>query len=419
MADNLSRALTDAKVKTAKPKDKPYKLSDGGGLFLLLQKNGTKLWRYKFRIHGKEGLLAIGAYPDIGLAAAREIHNAARVAVAKGENPVTIRKAERAEEQRLALLAIKGTFAAALREWKDIPRKPPLAASTVKQRDREIGKYLEPKFSSRRIQTISRLEMAALVKQVASSAPEVARNLRSYMFGIFEHAIDSGLIDANPVPPARIIGNRKEQKHHEVLPIEKLPSFLRALDNSTIRLGTRGAMLLTILTACRKNEATGARWIEFDLDAANWDIPKERMKGRIEHSVPLSRQAVELLRELHHFRTNDEFVFSHRNRPGCAMAERTLNAVVERLGFGECATPHGFRAMFSTHWNAAKENVDVIERCLAHVPSDKVRAAYNRYEYFDERRATLQKWADYIDEQRAKGLQEENTKAGVISSGAD
>lgn len=419
MADNLSRALTDAKIKTAKAKDKPYKLSDGGGLFLLIQKNGAKLWRYKFRIHGKEGLLAIGAYPDIGLAAAREIHNAARVAVAKGENPVTVRKAERAEEQRVALLAVKGTFAAALREWKDIQRKPPLAASTVKQRDREIKKYLEPKFASRQIQTITRLEIAALIKQVTNTAPEVARNLRSYLFGVFEHAIDSGLIDANPVPPARIIGSRKEQKHHDALPIEKLPSFLNALDTGAIRLGTRGAMLLTILTACRKSEVTGARWIEFDLGAAKWDIPKERMKGRVDHSVPLSRQAVELLRELHHFRTTNEFVFPHRNRPGCAMAERTLNAVVERLGFGECATPHGFRAMFSTHWNAAKENVDVIERCLAHVPANRVRAAYNRYEYFDERRAILQQWADYIDEQRAKGEQEENGEADIISSSPD
>lgn len=405
MADNLSRALKDTTVRNAKPADKPYKLTDGGGLFLLVQPNGARLWRYKFRLHGKEGVFAIGAYPDVKLADARKAHLEARAQVAAGVSPVASRKAERAEAVRQALLADKGAFDTVLSEWKGEHHKT-LAESTVRQQNREIAKYIEPEFSGKQVSAITRVEISTLVKRVAKKAPEVARNLRTYLYAIFEHAIDLGLLDANPVPPPRVIEKRDKQRHHQMLPADALPAFLVALDNSLIRLGTRVAMMLVILTACRKNEAAGARWEEFDLAAGEWRIPKDRMKARLEHVVPLSTQAVGLLQQLHELRTQNEFLFPHRSKPGTPMADRTLNAVVERLGYGDLATPHGFRSLFSTHWNGKKKSPDVIERCLAHAPGNKVRAAYNRYEYFDERRALLQEWADYIDEQRTRGLQE-------------
>lgn len=404
MTDSLFRALSAPAVRNARPKDKPYKLGDGGGLFLLVKPNGARLWRYKFRLHGKESLYAIGSYPSVSLAQARETHNKARAQVAAGINPVANRRAERADEARQALLADKGLFSSVLEEWK-VAREKAIAAATVRQQNREIAKYIEPELAGKQISAITRLELTELIKKVAKKAPEVARNIRTYLASIFEHAIDCGLIDANPVPPPRIIGKRGAQQHHQMLPADSLPGFLVALDKSQITLGTRAAMQLVLLTACRKNEVVAARWSEFDLDATEWVIPGSRMKTRREHVVPLSAQAVALLKELRQFRTSSEFVFPHRSRRGEPMADRTLNAVFERLGYGEIGTPHGFRALFSTHWNAHGANPDVIEKCLAHTPKDKVRSAYNRNHYLAERRNLLQAWANYIDDQRTKGQQ--------------
>lgn len=404
MTDSLSRALSAAAVQNAKPKERPYKLADGGGLFLQVQPSGAKLWRYKFRLHGKEGLLAIGVYPEVTLKQAREAHNEARAQVAAGINPVADRKAKRADEARQALQADKGLLGSVLAEWKTV-REKELSPASIRQQARELAKYVEPKFANERIDRITRLELTELVKSISKTAPEVARNIRTYLASIFEHAIDCGLIDANPVPPPRIIGKRGAQQHHPMLPADSLPGFLVALDKSQITLGTRAAMQLVLLTACRKNEVVAARWSEFDLDTAEWVIPGSRMKTRREHVVPLSTQAVALLKELHQFRTSSEFLFPHRSRRGEPMADRTLNAVFERLGYGELGTPHGFRALFSTYWNAREANPDVIEKCLAHSHKDKVRSAYNRNQYLAERRTLLQEWANFIDEQCSKGQQ--------------
>lgn len=409
MTDSLSRALSAAAVQNAKPKERPYKLADGGGLFLQVQPSGAKLWRYKFRLHGKEGLLAIGVYPEVTLKQAREAHNEARAQVAAGINPVADRKAKRADEARQALQADKGLLGSVLAEWKTV-REKELSPASIRQQARELAKYVEPKFANERIDRITRLELTELVKSISKTAPEVARNVRTYLDNLFEFAIDSGLVVANPVPPPRILGKRGAQRHHDMLAESALPGFLVALDASRINPSTRGAMLLLVLTACRKTEVVGARWDEFNLDAAEWVIPANRMKSRREHVVPLSTQAVAILAELHKYKTAGELVFPHRSRSGETMADRTLNATIERLGYGELATPHGFRAAFSTHWNAREANPDVIEKCLAHAHRDKVRAAYNRNQYLAERRVLLQEWADFIDQQRAKGQQAQAEK---------
>jgi integrase len=402
MSDNIARALTDAAVRNAKPAAKAFKLTDGGGLFLLVQPNGVKLWRYKFRLNGREGLHSLGSYPDVNLAAARNLHRTARAQVAAGVNPVQARQEDRAKAAQELLRAEAGAFLNVLQAWRNAT-DPRLAPMTLKQRNREIAKHLVPAFKTRAITDIKRSDIAAILKRVEVRAPEVARNLRNYLAGIFEHAIDVGLVDASPVPPARMLKVRN-QVSHAAMSVDRLPQFLADLDACGATMETRTAMWLTILTACRKNEATGARWAEFDLDAAEWIIPEERMKGRREHWVPLPRQAVDLLRQLRTY-SRGEFLFPHRDKAATPMAERTLNMLLERLGYkGE--TVHGFRSVFSTHFNAQPGvNPDVVERCLAHAPKDKVRAAYNRHQYRTERRAMLQEWADWLDEMR-----ETNTK---------
>ena len=389
--------LTALKIKTAKPAERAYKLSDAGGLFLLVQPNGSKLWRYKFRLQGVEGLQALGIFPDVGLADARAAHATSRQLVANGINPVQARRAERESRAIASMRQTKGSFEALCADW-DAATSAGLRPATVGQRCREIDKDLLPTFRGRAITSITRLELTTTLKSVEGRAPEVARNLRNCLWGIFEHAIDSGLIEDNPVPPVRVLRKRNQQ-NHPALDTSRLSAFMRALDdNESINLQTRIAMHLVVLTACRKNEIVSGRWSEIKLDAAAWEIPADRMKAGRAHWVPLSRQAVSWLRTLRTIVPDDSaYLFPNRVDPTRPMADRSLNAVMERLGFSGEGTPHGMRAAFSRHFNSTGASIDVIEHCLAHVPANRVRAAYNRHQYQDERRAMLQAWADFLE----------------------
>lgn len=392
--------LTTLKIKSAQPAERAYKLADAGGLFLLIQSNGSKLWRYKFRLNGVEGLQALGAFPEVSLADARHDHADARKLVAKGIHPVQARRLDREQQVRTELQRAKGSFAAVAADW-NAATAASLRPATVGQRNREVEKDLLPRFRERPITSLTRLELTATLKEVEARAPEVARNLRNYLWGIFEYAIDSGLIEDNPVPPVRVL-RKRNQANHPALSTVLLGEFLRKLDGiSTINEQTRIAMLLVVLTACRKAEVIGARWSEFDLGAAEWEVPTERMKAGRAHWVPLSKQAIRLLKLLRSIvPAASEFLFPNRVDPARPMADRSLNALMERLGFSGDGTPHGMRAAFSTHFNGQGANVDVIEHCLAHVPINRVRAAYNRHAYQAERRALLQDWADCVDKLR-------------------
>jgi len=389
--------LSAVKVKTAKPAERAYKLADSGGLFLLVQPNGSKLWRYKFRIGGVEGLKALGAFPEVGLADARAAHAASRHLVAKGINPVHARRAARQSHAFDDVRRARESFEAVYREWDEVTSAA-LSASTAVQRRREIEKDLLPAFQGRSVASLTRLELTMTLKAVEARAPEVARNLRNHLWRIFEYAIDTGLIEDNPVPPVRVLRKRSQQ-NHPALDSIRLRDFMRQLDaTESLNIETRIAMRLVVLTACRKNEVVGARWSEFDLAAAAWEIPAERMKARRAHWVPLSRQAVAAIRALREVVPEESaLLFPNRVDPTRQMADRSLNAVMERLGYSGVGTPHGMRAAFSTHFNSAGANVDVIEHCLAHVPANRVRAAYNRHQYQEERRLMLQAWADFLE----------------------
>ncbi|MGJ7602775.1 tyrosine-type recombinase/integrase [Variovorax sp. LT1R20] len=395
------RVLTETQIRNAKAPKGAIKLADPGGLFLLVQPGGTKLWRYRFWLQQKEGVLALGRYPDVSLKRARELHLEARSLVAEGINPVHHRQQAKLQQIQVELKADLGTFEAVVAAWR-LKTDKQLRASTARQREREINNDLLPQLKLRHVESIQRIELSNLLTTVEKRAPETARNLRTHLHAIFEHAIDIGMITANPTPPRRLLQAR-HQVHHTALPAQRVGNFLRALDASRIQPETRIAMLLVLLTACRKAEVTSSRWEEFDLKAKAWTIPASRMKAKREHWVPLSSQAVMLLNELRDLVPHKcEFLFPNRVDPSRPMANRSLNAVIERLGYGGESTPHGMRAAFSTHFNKVGANVDVIEHCLAHSPADKVRAAYNRHAYQDERRAMLQAWADHLDSERAK-----------------
>lgn len=389
--------LTAVRINAAKPEEKAYKLADSGGLFLLVQPTGAKLWRYKFRLGGIEGLDALGSYPEVTLAEARKAHSESRRLVAAGVNPVTARRERKQALVQAHLARDKGAFSTVVADWT-AATSGSLRPSTVKQRERELANDVLPKFKTRQISDITRVEITALLKSVEKRAPEVARNQRNHLWGIFEYAIDTGLIDANPVPSVRIL-KRREQENHPALTPDEIGSFLRDLeDRAKIEAQTRIAMLLVVLTSCRKSEVINGRWSEVDLETGGWEIPAVRMKNGKPFWVPLSRQAIVLLRELRDLvPAASAVMFPNRRDPKRPMASRSLNAVMERFGYGRRGTPHGMRASFSTHFNGLQANRDVIEWCLAHTSMGKTRAAYNRYEYKEERRLMLQEWADWLD----------------------
>lgn len=396
--------LTAVQIKSAKPAAKAYKLADSHGLYLLVQPRGGKLWRYKFRLGGVEGLDALGSYPEVGLAEARQAHAESRRLVAQGINPVLARRDRKQALIQAHLAREKGSFAAVAADWATATAEG-LRAATRKQREREIRNDLLPKLKNRQIKDVTRVEVTALLKAVEKRAPEVARNLRNYLWGIFEYAIDSGLIAANPVPSIRVL-KKRDQASHPALSLDQISEFLKKLDGSLmLNEQTRIAMLLVMLTTCRKSEIIGGKWSEIDLKAGEWEIPAARMKGKRPHWIPLSSQAVDLLRELRDLvAPGQEFLFPNRRDPRRPMAGRSLNAVMERLGYGGVGTPHGMRAAFSTHFNGINANADVIELCLAHSHMSKTRAAYNRHPYKEERRAMLQEWSDRLEALRKKRL---------------
>lgn len=397
----MAYALSDAKVRNAKTDDKDVKMTDGGGLFLLVKPNGAKLWRYKFRINGREGLLSIGAYPDVSLAVARDAHQAARAQVAAGENPVHSRQLARREAEQVTLRAERGTFALALKSWQEAT-EPTLAARTIEWRHWECERHLIPTFGRRPIWEITRPEVAAFLRDIEKTAPSVAKIVRTFLVHIFERAIDEGVLETNPVPSVHLLKARRF-KSHQAMAMDRYPAFLSQLMAADASPFSKGALLLVILTACRKTEATGARWSEFDFKNAAWTIPAERMKMRKEHWVPLSRQAVKLMQTLREHSGDGEFIFPHYYKPHTPMHHTTLGLLMRKVR-SEADTVHGFRSMFSTYMNSKKEDGDVIELCLAHAPKDVVRAIYNRHQYQDERRALLRRWADDLDALLAKSI---------------
>lgn len=394
--------LTAVQINAAKPAARAYKLADSGGLYLLVQPSGAKLWRYKFRLGGVEGLDALGRFPEVTLAQARQAHGESRRLVAQGINPVLARKDRKQALIQANLAREKGSFAAVTEDWAAATAHG-LRPATLKQREREMRNDLLPKLKARQIKDINRVEITALLKAVEKRAPEVARNLRNYLWSIFEYAIDSGLISANPVPSIRVL-KKRDQKNHPALSPDQIGEFLRKLDErALLEEQTRIAMLLVTLTTCRKAEIIGGKWDEINLEAGEWEIPGERMKKGRTHWVPLSKQGIGLLRQLRKLTpANQVLLFPNRRDPRRPMANRSLNAVMERLGYSGEGTPHGMRSAFSTHFNGLNANADVIELCLAHAPMGKTRAAYNRHLYKDERRAMLQEWADRLDVLRNK-----------------
>jgi integrase len=390
--------LTDTRIRNAKPTAKTYKLSDGGGMYLLIMPDGARYWRLDYRFGGKRRTLALGVYPPVTLAAARSHREDARALLARNVDPSTAKKATK----RAAKLASENTFEAVAREWIGGLRRrlaPRYCALVLARLEADIF----PQIGARHIVEIGAPELLEALRKVERRGViETARRLRQTCGQVFRYAIATGRSKDDPTPALRgALSSPGRQRGHKAMPLNEVANFLSALEEYDGDPRTRLALRLMVLTFARTTELRAARWSEFEKMDENeplWRIPADRMKMKREHIVPVSPQAVTVLRELRKLHGSDTnpFLFPSASREGC-MSTNTMLYALYRMGYHSRATVHGFRAMASTALNEMGFRPEVIERQLAHQEQNAVRAAYNRAEYLSERRVMMNRWADHLD----------------------
>lgn len=385
--------LTDSAIKAVKSKETPYKLSDAQGLYLEITPNGSKLWRLKYRVAGKEKKLALGAYPAVTLSQARQRRDEARKQLAAGSDPGEEKKAVK-QAQRVDGL----TFETLAREWYDY-NSPRWADATAYKAKLYLDNDIIPGIGGRPIKAISRPELVELVRTVeARGTLNAAGKIRQWLHQIFRYGLAKGVVESNPATDLNVVAApSKAPRHHPHVAMSELPGLLAKCDSANINMLTRSAIRLLVLTAVRPGELRTAPWTEFDLDAATWTIPKERMKARRPHVVPLPEQAVSLLRQLQPITGKYPLVFAGQQNPDRPMSENTINKALRVMGYENRQTGHGFRHLISTELNGRGYNKDWIERQLAHGDSDGIRDTYNHANYLEQRRGMMQSWADSIE----------------------
>ena len=389
-------ALTDAQLRNL---TEPGRHFDGGGLYLELTKAGGKYWRLKYRYGGKEKLLAFGVYPGVSLKAARDLANEARKVLSDGGDPGELRKAEKAKAVHESI----NTLEAVSRDWMkhqaarwDVETAGRIRASLEADIFKPLG--------ARPLASIKPGEIMTAVKKIETrGAADQAGRVLQRVKAVYRWAVIHERIQTNPMldlVPSEILQPRQVQ-HRAAMTDKELPEFLAKLAAYDGDPHTVHALRLLILTATRPGETRGALWAEFDLDAAMWIIPPERMKMRTEHRVPLSTQALDVLRTMQTLSGGRELVFPSPYYPSKSLSENTFNSALARMGYKNTATAHGFRAMFSTIANECGWNPDVIERQLAHKEANEIRAAYHRSTYLQDREKLMQWWGDYLDGRKA------------------
>jgi integrase len=401
--------LSATAIKNARPRQRAYKLADGGGLYLLVQPIGSKLWRYDFRLNKKRRTMALGKWPAVGLADARTRHAAAAARVARGEDPI---RADAAEQRDTRLETIfREWWAAQVSGWTDR-----YAGTVIRRLERNVF----PELGRKPIAEVKSADVLKIVRAIEQrGAITAARRVKSYCLAAFDFAKAEGLVETNPAADiGKLLKAKPPRKRRAALKATDLPAFLVKLrDSEDEEEDTLDAMWLTLLTAVRTVETRFAACEEFEaLDkpgAETWRISPTRMKMKNEHLVPLSRQAAAIVCRRVAKVGGRGLLFPRRTVSG-VISENTMLYALYRMGYHSKATVHGFRGTFSTILNETTRqdasgavvrmfDSDWIERQLAHVEEDEVRGAYNAAEWIGPRRAMLQWWADYLDRQEEIG----------------
>ncbi len=387
--------LSTAKIHNATAQKKTVRLFDGRGLYLEIAPTGSRWWRFKYRFAGKEKRISLGVYPDVGLKKARDRRDEMRKLVADGIDPSAARK----QQKLMALDATANTFEAVAREWFEKHSANWEASYSVKLLAR-LEANVFPWLGDRPIGDIKPPELLSVLRRVESRGVlETAHRLMNYCGNIYRYAVATGRAERDISSDLRgALPPSTPQHHASVTDPEGVAALLRAIDGYRGSNVTRYALQLAPLVFVRPGELRKAEWNEIDLEAGEWRIPAERMKMKTKHIVPLSSQAVAILRALQPLTGKGHYVFpGARSRERC-MSENTVNGALRRLGWsGSEMTGHGFRSMASTLLNEQGWNRDAIERQLAHTERNSIRAAYNYAEHLPERRRMMQAWSDYLD----------------------
>ncbi len=392
--------LTAMQVRSAKTKEKPYKLVDGQGMHLHISPTGMRTWRYRFKIAGKESTFTLGEYPQMSLEKARIARQEAREQVKAGKNPAQQRRADKQaakEKDEADKSRNDNTFEVVALEWIGQQRgrwskdHADAVLATLKA-------DVIPSIGRHPVDIIQPPMILLILRAIESrGALEIARKVLQRMNAIFRYAVQTGRATYNPASDMKGVLKAKKVTHRKALEREDLPQFLNDLATGDIHTTTRLALQFTILTAARSGEVRGATWDEVNLDEAIWRIPSERMKMDSAHNVPLSKQAIAILERVGRLHGQEGYVFPGIRQNSKQLSENTMLYALYRLGYHSKATVHGFRTTFSTIANESGFDGDVIEKALAHEERNRVRAAYHRSEYLEQRRELMQWWADYLE----------------------
>ena len=399
-------ALTDTSIRNSKSRQKQYKIFDGQGLFVLIHPNGSKYFRYRYKFEGKEKVMALGVYPETTLKEAREKRLEAQRLVKDGLDPVRFRleiRAKREKEEKEKFLKTQNTFEHVSKDWLAREKKR-ITYKHAKDARRSLEMHVYPKIGNQPIDDISTKEIKSVLSVIQDSGKlETAHRVHQRIRSVFQFAVMNDLTERNPAADLYGYLEPVKKKSMKALPLKELPEYLHRLDEAdNLHLVTRVGLKLIIMLFVRTNELIEAKWEEFDFKQALWRIPEERMKMRVEHLVPLPKQALKILDELEPITGSSKYVLPGDRNPNQPMSNNTLlYGGIYRMGYRSRATIHGFRSMASTILNeSGKWTPDAIERQLAHSEKDQIRATYNRANYLEERRRMMQWYADYLDQIR-------------------
>ncbi len=400
--------LNDRQIKNAKPAEtgKKTKLFDGGGLYLEITPAGGKVFRLKYRIDGKEKTFTIGKYPTISLVEARQAAENARRLLVSGQDPSEAKQQEKRERQAAAL----NTFESIARRWHtdNLHRwKENHAARVISDFEKDVF----PAIGEIQITEISVSDVKAVISAIiARGATVTAEKVRQWIGAVYQYAAMLEITDRNPAAVLRGHFEQAKTDHRPALPREELTEFFHRLILAEIEPQNRIALILNMLTFLRSTELRGGQWNEIDFDAAMWTVPAQRMKHektapKPPHAVPLADWTLELLAELKKLTGNTPFLFPSRTKTDGFISDATISRIIERMGYKGRVTPHGFRSLASSVLNEQGFNPDAIERQLAHIENNKIRAAYNRADYLNERKEFMQWYSDFLRERYNQALQ--------------
>ncbi len=388
-------SLTHIKISNAKPRSKPYKLADEKGLFLYVAPNGSKYWRLKYRFGGKEKLLAIGVFPEVSLAEARNKRDNARKLLADGTDPGVVKQINK----RAALLAAENSFELIAREWYakySVKWVPSHGERIIRRLERDIFPWL----GKRPIAEIAALELLTVLRRIENrGAIETAHRALQNCGQVFRYAIATGRAERDLSSDLCGALQPVVNKHHATITDpNQIGNLLRNIENYEGSFISKCALKLAPLVFVRPGELRKAEWSEINFENAEWRIPAAKMKMRSVHIVPLSTKAISILKEIYPLTGDGKYVFPGAVAKSRPMSDNAVLSALRRLGYSKDEmTGHGFRSMASTLLNEQGWNRDAIERQLAHAERDSVRAAYNYAEHLPERRKMMQHWADYLE----------------------